>query len=225
MACSSTDPEKDDHDVLKCAGKSNKELYKDNNALCVMLKTISVKRRECDRLVDDGFKDMDEIVAHYTHDVEGFVKYLKNLNKIFASSSNSSQQVYFSPVAIQRLTGVLHYFNHAVNTFHTIPDIMTIDQAFAIDYCHHYCDFAKQRKNKDDPIDIEVPNLAGAANWISFCDTFMTKLTTTYGASGVPLSYILNEMRQDATSSQDNHIEPTGMFDINSNLIFILPSF
>ena len=124
---SSTRNNNSDVDLNWCKGKSNKELYKHENGLRAVMKTIGLARRERDRIVSNGFEDLDEIVAHHTHDVSGFVDYMKNLNKTFASASDPDVQVYFTPVTIQRFSGVLHYFNQAVNTFHTIPDPLSID--------------------------------------------------------------------------------------------------
>jgi len=92
-----------------------------------MLDTIGIESHQRNRLVDDGFTSMKYIIDLHSNDVDGFKKYLTNLNKTFASSTNEDLRVYFSPVDISRLVGVVYYYNHAINTFHRLPDLLLID--------------------------------------------------------------------------------------------------
>ena len=114
---------------------------------------------------------MKEILSHHSNEVDSFTLYLTNLNKTFASSSTAGLRVYFSPVVIQRFTGIVHYFNQAVNTFHIIPDILNVNTDNASDNYRHYRTF-RVREKSDDTLDIDVPLLTGATNWINFRDKF-----------------------------------------------------
>ena len=96
MAGSGRPDPNDDFDVTTFVGKTNRELYESEQALRALMNTIGIERKERDRIVDDGFTDMDEIISHHTHDVAGFTDYMKNLNKTFASSSDQNMRIYFS---------------------------------------------------------------------------------------------------------------------------------
>ena len=80
----------------------NADLYDSQDALRVLMDSIGIGERERNRIVMDGYTSVDEIVTHFTNNVDGFAKYLAHLNKSFASSNNEDLQVYFSPLAIQR---------------------------------------------------------------------------------------------------------------------------
>ena len=113
-----------DFNLQDAGNLSRSQLYADNNALRVMLDVIGIESHQRNRLVDDGFTSMKNIVDLHSNDVDGFKKYLTNLNKTFASSTNENLRIYFSPVDISRLVGVVYYFNHAINTFHRLPDYL-----------------------------------------------------------------------------------------------------
>ena len=153
------------------------DLYSDTNALRIAMNAIGINERERNRIISDGFTSMDEIITHHSNDVKGFTDYLLNLNKTFASTANEDIRVYFSPVTIQRFTGLIHYFNLAVNVFHTIPNLMLLDTARASAYYRHYKSFIKDKT--DDSTTITEPDLNGAINWINFRDKFLMKLSKT----------------------------------------------
>ena len=210
-----------DFDITRCQGRTNQQLYESENALRALMNTIGIERRERDRIINNGFTDMDEIISHHTHDVSGFTEYMKNLNKTFASSSDQDMRVYFPPVAIQRFTGVVHYCNHALNSFHVIPDIIGIDRDASIEFYKHYRDFTKQAKGEEnDKMDLDVPTLNGAINWVDFRDKFEMKLSTMFGDSGLPLSYVTNNTPRDAKEATDPYLQPA-TFYINRNAVFI----
>ena len=66
-------------------------------------------------LSDKEFKD----------DVESFKEYLKSLNKTFGSAGEGLR-VYFFPVVINRLVGLVYYFNITGQHMHVTPKLSTI---------------------------------------------------------------------------------------------------
>ena len=72
------------------------------------------------KLQEDGFVFMDIICKEFKNDVESFKEYLKSLNKTY-DSAGEGLRVYYSPVVINRLVGLLYYFNIAVQHMHVIP--------------------------------------------------------------------------------------------------------
>ena len=59
--------------------------YHDNKAFRVMLDVIGVDLDQRNRLTNDGFDSMKAIIDLHSNDVEGFKKYLINLNKTFGA--------------------------------------------------------------------------------------------------------------------------------------------
>jgi hypothetical protein len=172
------------------------QLYNHEMALRIMLNAIGVAERERNRLIDDGFTSMKTIMDLHPNDVAGFQSYLKNLNKTFASSGNENLQVYFSPVNISRLVGVTHYFNHSINSFHMIPDILMVDSDDASDYATHYREFIKE---PEDEVEVKVPLLLGSTNWIDFREKFIMKISRTKGTRGIALNYVIDSTPRTAT--------------------------
>jgi len=111
---------------------------------------------------------MKDIFDLHSNDVDGFKKYLTNLNKTFASSTNEDLRNYFSPVDISRLVGVVYCYNHAINTFHRLPDLLLIDVEIATKSSLHYRELDKERD--DDDSLVEIPKLSGSSDWITFRD-------------------------------------------------------
>lgn len=172
------------------------QLYSHEMALRIMLNAIGVAERERNRLIDDGFTSMKTIMDLHPNDVAGFQSYLKNLNKTFASSGNEDLQVYFSPVNISRLVGVTHYFNHSINSFHMIPDILMVDSDDASEYATHYREFIKEQ---EDEVEVKVPLLLGSSNWIDFREKFIMKISRTKGTRGIALNYVIDSTPRLAT--------------------------
>ena len=74
-----------------------------------VLFAIGVGRNERDRLVDDCFISMKAFVNQYEHKTEELRSYIKTLNKTFGSLANQEQKIYFSPLVMSKLIGLLHY--------------------------------------------------------------------------------------------------------------------
>jgi len=152
-----------------------------------MLDAIGIESHQRNHLVDDGFTSMKDIIDLLSNDVDGFKKYLTNLNKTFASSTNEDLRVCFSPVEISRLAGVVYYYNHAINTFHRLPDLLLIDIEIASKSSLHYRELDKERD--DDDSLVEIPKLSGSSDWITFRDKFKMKLYKTIGVRGINKAY------------------------------------
>ena len=181
----------------------NATQYDSQDALRVLMDSIGIEMRERDRIVTDGFTSVDEIVTHFTNNVDGFAKYLAHLNKSFASSNNPALQVYFSPMAIQRLIGVVHYFNVSVNLFHTIPELTLVDAESASAYYRHYKLFSAELEEDDT----KVPELQGAHTWVDFRDKFMMKLSKVKGVRGTSLAYVIDQTTRHSTSETEDYDE------------------
>ena len=202
---------------LAAAGAlSTSQLFDDENGLRLMLNTIGVNLRERNKLIADGFTSMKTIIELHANDVAGFKSYLLNLNKTFASSSTVALRVYFTPINVSRLVGVVHYFNHAVNSFHKIPDILMIDTDDAADYAAH---FRTSSAEPDDDVDVDIPLLTGSSNWIDFRDKFQMKLNQTMGTRGIHLDYILDNTVRGAVRANAAMIAVNSI-DINDDDIF-----
>ena len=202
---------------LAAAGAlSTTQLYDDENGLRLMMNTIGINLRERNKLIDDGFTSMKTIIELHTNDAEGFKTYLLNLNKTFASASTAALRVYFTPINVSRLVGAIHYYNHAVNSFHKIPDILMIDNDDAAAYAAH---FRASTADPDDDVEITIPLLTGSSNWIDFRDKFQMKLNQTMGVRGIPLDYILDDTVRAAVRVNAAMIEVNSI-DINDAEIF-----
>jgi hypothetical protein len=183
-------------------GLTNNELYNDANAMVVLLDTICIDGNQRARIINDGFPTMSDLVSHYENNVNDFKKYMENINKTFATATRANARVYYNPRMVPKLLSILHYFDQAVHTFHVIPDMALIDNDLSTQYSIEYKNFVKREKggnNGDDDVEVKIPNLTGATNWVSFRDAFMTKLASIYGARGIPLNYVIDGTERQAT--------------------------
>ena len=165
-----------------------------------MLDAIGVDLDQRNHVSNDGFDSMKAIIDLHSNDVEGFKKCLTNPNKTFASSTNEQLRVYFSPVNTSRLVGVVNYFNHAINTFHRLPDLLLIDEDISTASLLHYRQSSIEKD--DDDVQIDIPKLSGSSNWIIFRDKFKMKLHKTTGARGFHLGYIVDDTIRPVTSPE-----------------------
>ena len=194
-----------DFNLQDAGNLSRFQLYEDNNAFRVMLDAIGIAIEQRNRLANDGFTSMKNIIDLHSNDVDGFKKYLINLNKAFASSTNENLRVYFSPVDISRLVGVVYYFNHAINTFHRLPDLLLIDEESSTVSSLHYRQL--NAKKDDEDCQIGILKLLGSSNWIIFRDKVKMKLHKTIGVRGIRLGYIVDDTVRPVTSHDQPLIE------------------
>ena len=184
------------------------QLYEDEGVLRYVMHTIGVNPvRNRNKIVDDGFNSIRAIVQHHANDVNGFQSYLNTLNKTFASAGTEALRVYYSPVIISRFCGVLHYYNQAVHSFHSIPDPSFVDVNMADELASLYNTFKEKSKRTDEEVDMEVPVLTGSSNWVTFRDKFLMKLALTTGKRGFSLEYVLDETTRPVTSARSALLE------------------
>jgi hypothetical protein len=174
------------------------ELYQNPMAFQIMLDNIGVPDRERARITNDGFATMNELVSHYANDVAGFKKYLENLNKTFATATEENK-VYFTPPVTSKLTGVMHYFNVAVNGYHMVPDISIITGNDANGFGQSYRESIRKKDSEDDDDDLDIPKLLGSTNWVDFRDAVASKLSQHIGNRGFPIDYVIDNTIRNAT--------------------------
>jgi len=157
----------------------------------------------------------------HSNDVDGFKKYLTNLKKTFASSTNEDLRVYFSPVYISRPVGVGYYYNHVINIFHRLPDHLLIDDEIATRSSLHSRELDKEKDGDDSQV--EIPKLTVSSNWVSFRDKFKMKLYKMIGVRGIHLGYIVDDTVRSVTRPDQPLIEVDTM-DINDDESYIKAS-
>ena len=209
-----------DYNIATFNTLSITDLYRNEGVLRYIMDTIGVTPVKCrSKIVDDGFTSLRAIVQHHSNDVKGFRNYLTNLNKTFASAGTAAIRVYYSPVIIARLCGVVHYYDQAVNNFHSIPDPSFITVDMADDLASSYNAFIESSKTKDDDVELEVPVLTGSSNWITFRDKFLMKLALTIGTRGFSLDYILDDTVRPVTNARTPLIE-IDEIDLNDDELY-----
>ena len=73
-----------------------------------MLTRIGLGPDEINRLHTDGFTNMEILTLQYKTNIKLFQDYFSNTNKTFGSA-RVVLQVYFTPVVVTRLLGILHF--------------------------------------------------------------------------------------------------------------------
>ena len=173
------------------------ERFSDAESFTALLTRIGVSQRQRDRLIEDDFETMEELVEHFQFSSGSEIEsYLLGINKTFGNASQADRRVYFSPVMIGRIVGTILYFCHGLYTFHTIPDINEIDLERAVELSYNYHQ-GRRLKNDDDSddedLDTSLPKLKGAGNWITFREKLAIKLSHLKSRRGFSLSYLLDE--------------------------------
>ena len=104
--------------------------YTEDASFELLLIRLSLGANEIDQIQTDEFTSMTLLVKYFAYDVKGFKEHLTSLNKSFAYATQT-RRVYFNPIIMNILLGVLHYFDQAVHIFHTTPDINEVDVSLA----------------------------------------------------------------------------------------------
>lgn len=111
------------------------ERFSDADSFTALLTRVGLSQRQRDRLIEDDFQTMEELVEHFQFSSGSEIEsYLSGINKTFGNASQADRRVYFSPVMIGRIVGTILYFCHGLYTFHTIPDINEIDLERAVEF-------------------------------------------------------------------------------------------
>ena len=173
------------------------------------------------KLVNDGFTTTDTLVNHYK--VSGpkeFEKYLRDLNRTFATASTQALRVYYNPGIMNRLVGCLNYFRHAVHSLHKIPDMDLVTLNFSIELGQIYTDHQIKFDDNEDETEIPLPKLKGGANWIDYRDAFVLKLQAIESARGFPLSYLIDDTPRQIRHANTAYIE-VDVLDLSNEETFI----
>ena len=115
----------------------------------------------------------------------------------------------------------MYYFNHAINTFHRLPDLLLIDEEISTVSALHYRE--SNIEKDDDDCQIDIPKLSGSSNWIIFRDKFKMKLHKTTGARGFHLGYIIDDTMRLVTSPGQPLVE-VDTIDINDDEAYTISS-
>ena len=119
-----------DFDTNNLTGLTNLELYMGEESLRYAMDRIGITNvRSRDKIISDGYNNIQSIVDMHTNDCDGFKKYLITLNKTYATA-RAVIQVYYSPKVIVRFAALLFYYDQAVKGFHKIPDLSYLDIDF-----------------------------------------------------------------------------------------------
>ena len=173
------------------------------------------------KLVNDGFTTMETLVNHYK--VSGpkeFEKYLRDLNRTFATASTQALRVYYSSGIMNRLVGCLNYFLHAVHSLHKIPDMDLVTLNFSIELGQIYTDHQIKFDDNEDETEISLPKLKGGANWIDYRDAFVLKLQAIESARGFPLSYLIDDTPRQIRHANAAYLE-VDVLDLSNEETFI----
>ena len=101
---------------------------------------------------------------------------------------------------MDRLLASIHYFIQSITCFHTLLDIEIVDHEMSIDLIEPYREYKQfSTSDPDDEVLIELPDLKGHENWISYRDKFLSNLDITPGSNSTPLSYIVDDTARSAT--------------------------
>ena len=154
-----------------------------------LLTRLGLGVNERQQFTTDGFTNISLLVKHFSYDVASLKTHLQGLNKTFANAA-VARRMYFNPIQINRLLGVLYYFTQSVNTFHTIPDIDLVTADIADDLGSNYLSSLRKNEVSDDGNLVKLPSLTGSANWRAFKEKLTLKLSTMKSTRGISLEYI-----------------------------------
>jgi len=169
---------------------------------------------------------MKTLVGHYhMSGPEEMDKYLRDLNKTFATASRQEARVYYTPVVINRLIGCLSYFIHCVHSFHTISDISIIQMEDADNHGNQWKEFYSDKKRanaktSDDDLNVEIPTLKGPTTWVPFRDAFIHKLKDALNQCGFAISYLVDPTPRCVTAGTAALLEAVAV-DFDDESIFV----
>ena len=167
------------------------EGYDDQDNFSELLERIGVNDAARSKLIDDDFTSMKLLVDTYHNDMEGFQSYLKGINKTYGG--RTTRPIRFSPIVMKRLIATLFHFTQAVRCFHSIPNMVNIneDSCEALIAVYEAHTSRKDFEGDEDGI-IELPELKDHSNWKAYRDKFKSNLANMVGARYTPLLYIID---------------------------------
>ena len=177
--------------------------FTDNGQFEDLLDRVGLGINEKAQFTTDGFTDISLLVKHFSYDVKAFKSHLQSLNKTFANAA-LARRMYFNPIQMNRLLGILNYFNHSINTFHTIPDILLVTSDLADTLGSEYVSTLRKNDIPDDIASIKLPSLTGSGNWRAFKDKLHLKLSMMKSTrGGISLEYIADVSTRSVTRASE----------------------
>ena len=170
-----------------------RDFYNTEQGFVDLMFAMGVGANERDRIVDDGFGAIRDLIKQYDHDVEAFRTYLKTLNRTFGASSNPDRRVYFPPPVMSRMIGVLFYGIISCQSCHMLPDFELLTPEYAMECYKFYESFRNDENSESEKqIDLDIPDFKGASTWRSFRDLVQMRLQLIKGKVGFPIDYVLD---------------------------------
>ena len=164
-------------------------------------------------LISEGMRSFSDVVETYKEEgPEEFKKLLQDHNKAVDSRPHTGRgpRTRFTPVAIKRLTGVLHFFLISMYALHICPRITLIDADIADELGAAYYEklaMDDDEDEDDDTIDTKLPVFRGTNNWTEFRDRFAFKLAHTKNRKGYSLDYVIDDTERQVTHANANLID------------------
>ena len=179
-----------------------RESFTTEQGLVDMMYELGVGEKERDRIVDDGFGSIRDLIEQYEHDIEAFRTYLKTLNRTFGSLSDRNRRVYFPPPVMSRFIGSIYYGVTCYYSCHTLPDFSLLTPDYAME-CFKFYENLKNEENPEtgNEIELEIPSFKGASNWRSFRDLVQMRLGLIKGKMSYPIDYVTDSTAREVTRS------------------------
>lgn len=169
-----------------------------------LMNACGIRQAAANKIITDGFANMNDLVKQYETDIDDFTSYLKSINKAFGNASRNVR-IYFSPPLMSRFIGALFYCSVCYYNLHVIPDISLITGDFANDnYKLRQKLTSSESQNLETEIEIKIPDLKGASNWRAFRDSFEMKLGITKSRTGFPITYVIDQTERDYRRANAN---------------------
>ena len=176
-----------------------RDFYNTEQGFVDLMFVMGVGANERDRIVEDGFGAIRDLIDQYDHDVEAFRAYLKNLNRTFGASNNPDRRVYFPPPVMSRMIGTLYYGITTYQSCHILPDFELLTPEYAME-CYKFYEGMRNDENPESEkqIELDIPDFKGASNWRSFRDLVLMRLQLIKGKVGYPIDYVIDKTERHA---------------------------
>ena len=192
---------------------NNIERFEDEAAFTALLGRLGIINNQATHITNDEFLTMKDIVEFFQYSTfKDIEKYFNEVNKTYGNASRQELRVRFSPRVISRFSGVIWYFVHGIYSFHTVPDVASVTQAFATQLGTLARELTSPTDHNDDSNsikseDVTLPTLKGTSNWIDFRDKISIKIGALENRRGISLKYLLDDTVRQVLRSNANYIQ------------------
>jgi len=175
---------------------TNLDCYEDDLQFILLLNRCGLAGTQQEKITADGFTSMRILVDHYNFDPNnGFANYVRDLNATLGNASNAERRVYYSPILIVKLSGIVRYFIISVYSFHKLPDISQEVNADVIALqAQLYSEVKrlkynpdKSKEDNDAMPEKKLPSLLRQSNWVIFLSHLPSRRSVH------SLAYLVNE--------------------------------